>query len=129
VVAFYIVTAAALAASLIAGRRKTPAATNLAVGRLAKILPAFLVIPALFAVAITLAPPEMIRRLLGQDRGALGVAITAAIGPITRMRASSRFPLVTISKPILPQRTQRSQRRKQFQKAFLCVLRVLCGEF
>jgi uncharacterized membrane protein YraQ (UPF0718 family) len=93
VVILYIVTAVALAASVIASRRKTLAALTLAVTRLAKILPAFLVMLVLFAAAITLVPQEMIRRLLGRDSGAMGVALAAAIGSITLMPGFIAFPL------------------------------------
>jgi uncharacterized membrane protein YraQ (UPF0718 family) len=93
VVILYIVTAVALVASLIAGRGKTLAAMKLAVTRLAKILPAFLVMLVLFAVAITMVPEELIRRLLGRESGAMGVGIAAAVGSITLMPGFIAFPL------------------------------------
>jgi len=92
-IVLYIVTAAALAASMVASRAKTLAALRLAGVRFVRMLPAFLLMLVLFAVAITLAPQEMIRRLLGQDSGALGVAVAAAIGSVTLMPGFIAFPL------------------------------------
>ena len=89
----YAATAIALVVSLATSRRKTLAALKLAVMRLAKILPAFLIMLVLFAVAITLVPQEMIRRLLGQDSGVLGVAIAALLGSVTLMPGFIAFPL------------------------------------
>jgi uncharacterized membrane protein YraQ (UPF0718 family) len=65
----------------------------MALVRLARIMPAFLVVMVLFAVAITLVPQDVIRRLLGRDSGALGVAIAAGIGSVTLMPGFIAFPL------------------------------------
>jgi uncharacterized membrane protein YraQ (UPF0718 family) len=93
VLILYIVTGVALIASVITSRSKTLAALILAAQRLAKILPAFLVMLVLFAVAITLVPRESVQGLLGRDSGPLGVAIAAAIGSITLMPGFIAFPL------------------------------------
>ena len=61
--------------------------------RLARIMPAFLLMMVLFAVAITLVPQDVIRRLLGRDSGALGVAVGAALGSVTLMPGFIAFPL------------------------------------
>jgi uncharacterized membrane protein YraQ (UPF0718 family) len=92
-VILYAATAAALAASLAASPRKTQAALRLAVTRLARILPAFLVMLVLLAVALTLVPQDVIRRLLGRESGAVGVAIAALIGSVTLMPGFIAFPL------------------------------------
>lgn len=89
----YAATLAALAVSLVASRQKTFAALKLAVARLAKVLPAFLVTLVLFAAAITLVPQELIGRLLGRDSGATGVAIAALAGSVTLMPGFIAFPL------------------------------------
>lgn len=89
----YAATAAALAASLAASPRKTLSALRLAVTRLARILPAFLVMLVLLAVALTLVPQELIRRLLGRESGALGVAVAALVGSVTLMPGFIAFPL------------------------------------
>ncbi len=92
-VILYIVTAVALTASLIGSRQKTLTALKLAAKRLARILPAFLTMLALFAVTITLLPQEVITRLMGRESGALGVAIAAIAGSVTLMPGFIAFPL------------------------------------
>jgi uncharacterized membrane protein YraQ (UPF0718 family) len=92
-VILYAATAAALAASLVASPRKTLAALRLAVTRLARILPAFLVMLVLLAVALTLVPQEVIRGLLGRESGLFGVAIAAFVGSVTLMPGFIAFPL------------------------------------
>jgi uncharacterized membrane protein YraQ (UPF0718 family) len=92
-VILYAVTAAALALSLAASPRKTLAALRLAVTRLARILPAFLVMLVLLAVALTLVPQEVVRGLLGRESGAFGVAIAAFVGSVTLMPGFIAFPL------------------------------------
>lgn len=92
-VILYAATAIALAASALASRAKTAAAVKLAVVRLGRVLPAFLFMLVLLAVAVTLAPRELISRLLGQGSGALGVGIAAAIGSVTLMPGFIAFPL------------------------------------
>jgi uncharacterized membrane protein YraQ (UPF0718 family) len=89
----YVATLIALLVSLVASRRKTFAALKLAVTRLAKILPAFLIMLVFFAVAITLVPQEMIRRVLGQNSGASGVAVATLLGSVTLMPGFIAFPL------------------------------------
>lgn len=89
----YIATAAAVIASLIASPVKTLRAVKMAAVRLAKVLPTFIVMMALFAVAITLIPQEVIRRVLGRESGAWGLPAAAAIGSITLMPGFIAFPL------------------------------------
>jgi uncharacterized membrane protein YraQ (UPF0718 family) len=92
-VILYAATAAALAASLAASPRKTLAALRLDVTRLARILPAFLVMLVLLAVALTLVPQDVIRRLLGRESGVYGVAIASLVGSVTLMPGFIAFPL------------------------------------
>jgi uncharacterized membrane protein YraQ (UPF0718 family) len=89
----YAATVAALLASLAASPRKTLAALQLAARRLAAILPAFLVMLVLLAVALTLVPQDVIRRLLGRESGVLGVAMAALLGSVTLMPGFIAFPL------------------------------------
>ncbi len=89
----YAATAAALLVSLAASPGKTVAALRLAVRRLTAILPAFLVMLVLLAVALTLVPQDVIRRLLGRESGALGVAMAALLGSVTLMPGFIAFPL------------------------------------
>jgi uncharacterized membrane protein YraQ (UPF0718 family) len=92
-IALYLVTAIALAASIIASGGKTVAALKLAGHRLAKILPAFLTMLVLFSVAITLLPQDVVMRLLGKDSGWMGVTIASVVGSITLMPGFIAFPL------------------------------------
>ena len=92
-IVLYVATAVALAASLVASRRKTLAALKLAGGRFLKVLPAFLTMLVLFAVGITLVPEELIRRILGRESGWAGVGVAAALGSITLMPGFIAFPL------------------------------------
>jgi uncharacterized membrane protein YraQ (UPF0718 family) len=92
-IVLWVITAACLLASLVADRRRTLAALRMAAVRLARIMPAFLLMMVLFAVAITLVPQDLIRRLLGRDSGAIGVAVGAALGSVTLMPGFIAFPL------------------------------------
>ena len=89
----YLATALALAASFCASRRKTADALKRAARRFVKILPAFLIMLALFSVGITLLPREVIRQLLGRESGFVGVAVAAAVGSIALMPGFIAFPL------------------------------------
>ena len=89
----YIITAVALTASLLADRRKTASALQLAARRLAKILPAFLTMIVLFSVAITLLPHDVLMGLLGKDSGWRGLAVASGLGSVTLMPGFIAFPL------------------------------------
>jgi len=92
-IALYVVTAVALAVSIIASRGKTVDALKLAGRRLAKILPAFLAMLVLFSATITLLPQDVVMGLLGKDSGWQGVAIASAAGSVTLMPGFIAFPL------------------------------------
>lgn len=92
-IVLYVVTAVALAVSIIASRGKTIDALKLAGRRLAKILPAFLAMLVLFSATITLLPQEVVMGLLGKDSGWQGVAIASAAGSVTLMPGFIAFPL------------------------------------
>jgi uncharacterized membrane protein YraQ (UPF0718 family) len=92
-VILWAATAVALAASLAADRGKTWTALKQASARFVRILPAFLTMLVLFAVAITLVPQETIQRLLGRESGPLGVAVAALVGSVTLMPGFIAFPL------------------------------------
>ena len=89
----YIVTGAALVISLMINSDKTVTAVKLAARRLAKILPAFLVMMVLFSVTITLLPQEVVAKLIGRDSGWVGVMVAAGVGSIVFMPAFIAFPL------------------------------------
>ena len=92
-IVLYALTGAALAASLVGSRGKTLGALRMAGVRLVKTLPAFLTMLVLFSVAITLAPQETLRTVLGREGGWLSVALAAAIGSVTLMPGFIAFPL------------------------------------
>ena len=92
-IVLYIVTAIALAASVVASRRKTAAALALAARRFVKILPSFLAMLVLFSIVITLLPQDLIVRLLGRESGWMGIAIASAVGSVTLMPGFIAFPL------------------------------------
>jgi len=92
-IVLYIVTAVAMTASLIADRRKTASALQLAARRLGKILPAFLAMIVLFSVTVTLLPHDVLMRLLGKDSGWQGVATASGLGSVALMPGFIAFPL------------------------------------
>jgi hypothetical protein len=84
-VVLYIVTAPALAASVCANHRKTPSALKIVLRWLVRILPACPTVLALFSLAVTPVPQQVIRDLLGRESGWLGVAVARAMGSIGLM--------------------------------------------
>lgn len=92
-IVLYIVTAAALTASLVASRDRTAAALKGALKRFGNILPAFMGMIVLFSVAITLLPPEIVEALLQRDNRWLSVAVASAVGSLTLMPGFIAFPL------------------------------------
>ena len=92
-IVLYIVTAVVLTASVVADRRKTAEALQLAARRLARILPAFLTMIVLFSVAITLLPHDVLMRLMGKDSGWRGVVIASCLGSAALMPGFIAFPL------------------------------------
>jgi len=92
-VILWIITAACLVASFAADWKRTLRALRAAAVRLCRILPSFGLMLVLFSVGITLAPQELIERLLGPGSGAGGLAIAAGIGSLTLMPGFIAFPL------------------------------------
>lgn len=92
-IVLYIVTAVAMAASLVADRGKTVLALQLAARRLGRILPAFLAMIVLFSVTVTLLPHDVLMRLLGEDSGWRGVAVASGLGSVALMPGFIAFPL------------------------------------
>jgi peptidoglycan/LPS O-acetylase OafA/YrhL len=91
--ALYIITAAALAASLIADRRKTLQALKVAGKRFLRLLPAFLSMLCLVAIALTLLPREVLFRYLGGEGIWSTAGIAALLGSVTLMPGFIAFPL------------------------------------
>ena len=92
----YIVTGVALFASIIASREKTLRAFKIAVKRLVKILPAFLIMLILVSTVLFLVPDEFIVRHLGTTNKFTGVLLAALIGSATLMPGFIVFPLCGI---------------------------------
>lgn len=86
-------TVLALLVSLAADRARTGRALKLAGTRLLKMLPPFLLLFALFSVAIVLLPEPLVARLLGRESGPLGVVLGLGVGSVTLMPGFIAFPL------------------------------------
>lgn len=91
--ALYVITAVALAASLIASRRKTLQALKLAGRRFLRLLPAFLTMLCLVALALALLPRELLFRYLGGEGLWSTAGIAAVLGSVTLMPGFIAFPL------------------------------------
>ena len=89
----WICTVIALPVSLICSREKTLAAIKVAVKRMWNISPLFLLVMALFAVAITIIPNSLISRTIGTDSGFGGLVMAIVIGSIAMMPGFIAFPL------------------------------------
>jgi peptidoglycan/LPS O-acetylase OafA/YrhL len=91
--ALYVITAVALVASLIASRRKTLQALKLAGRRFLRLLPAFLTMLCLVALALALLPRELLFRYLGGEGLWSTAGIAAVLGSVTLMPGFIAFPL------------------------------------
>ena len=89
----YIICGLAVIASAIADRRKTIKAFRIALKKLLKILPAFLMMLVLISIVLYLVPEDIIVRYLGTGSSAGSVGIAALIGSITMMPGFIAFPL------------------------------------
>lgn len=81
----YIITGSALVISLIASREKTLKALRIAVKRLAKILPAFLLMLILVSVALYVIPEATITSSLEGSNKFYGLFTASAFGSILLM--------------------------------------------
>jgi len=89
----WICTVIALLVSLICNREKTLVAIKVAVKRMWNISPLFLLVMALFAVAITIIPNSLISRTIGTDSGFGGLVMAIVVGSIAMMPGFIAFPL------------------------------------
>lgn len=89
----YAVTALSLLASAIANRRKTLAALKTATKRFIGILPVFLVMLMLLAVAMSFLPHELVIGLLGEESGLGGVIVASVLGSGILMPGFIAYPL------------------------------------
>ena len=92
----YIVAGLAILASLIVSRKKTLQALKIAVRRLVRILPAFLIMLILVSIVLFLVPDEFIVQYLGSNNKFTGVLLASLLGSITLMPGFIAFPLCGI---------------------------------
>lgn len=89
----WIITGLALAVSFAASRGKTVQALRIALKRLLKITPPFLVMMLLVSVVLYLVSDEMIAHYLGNENKYFAVLFASVIGSITVMPGFIAFPL------------------------------------
>ena len=89
----WICTGIALLVSLMNSREKTLATIKNAARRMWNILPLFLLVMALFAVAITIMPKAVTSKTIGADSGFGGLVLAIVVGSITMMPGFIAFPL------------------------------------
>ncbi len=89
----YGATAALLILSLAKDRRKTKIALKKAWKSFENILPQLLAIFLMIGLLLAVLSPKTISNLIGEQSGALGFALSGAIGSITLMPAFVAFPL------------------------------------
>ncbi len=89
----YILSGAALLASLISSRTKTLQALRIAWRRFIKLLPPFLTMLSIVALVLTFLPKEVFIRYLGGENLALTTGAAAFFGSITLMPGFIAFPL------------------------------------
>ncbi len=92
-ITLYLMTGAALLASIIADREKTGRALLLAGRRFLKILPAFLTMLCIVALVLSFLPEEVFVRYLGRDNLFFTTAAASILGSITLMPGFIAFPL------------------------------------
>jgi uncharacterized membrane protein YraQ (UPF0718 family) len=91
-IVIYVITAAAILISLIKDRKKTVKALKKAIMSLEKILPQFLTVIFLVALAIAFLDQEKITQLLGDDSGIRGILGASIVGSITLIPGFVAFP-------------------------------------
>jgi len=89
----WLVTGLALIVSLAASRGKTVQALRIALKRLLKIMPPFLVMMMLVSVVLYLVSDEMIAHYLGNENKYFAVLVASVIGSITAIPGFIAFPL------------------------------------
>lgn len=92
----YILTGLAVIISLIADRKKTVRALEIALKKFLKILPAFFVMLILISIVLFLVPDKMISKYLGSSDRFLGMFFASFFGSITLMPGFIAFPLCGI---------------------------------
>ena len=89
----YLVTALLLLLSLAFNRQKTAKALKTGTMMFVNLLPPFMGILMLVAVALTLVGPETIQRWLGENSGPLAYLVAALTGAITLIPGFVAYPM------------------------------------
>ena len=92
----YGFTTLALIFSIMKNREKTKMALKKAWMAFLGIMPEFFVVIILAGIILAFLDPSTISQILGQDSGALGVALAALTGSITLMPGFIAFPLASV---------------------------------
>lgn len=92
----YGFTTLALIFSIMKNRDKTKMALKKAWMAFLGIMPEFFVVIILAGIILAFLDPSTISQILGQDSGALGVALAALTGSITLMPGFIAFPLASV---------------------------------
>ncbi len=95
-IAIAIAAGTALIASVIADRKKTLQALQIAIKRISRLLPAFVTMLAAVSLALTLLPEEVIARSMGGENIYLSALGASVLGSITLMPGFIAFPLAGI---------------------------------
>jgi uncharacterized membrane protein YraQ (UPF0718 family) len=88
----YVFAMICLAWSFVKNRQKTLLAMRKAFKAFENILPQFLVVLILVAMALAVVDPETISLVLGKDSGVLGVLAASLIGAVTLIPGFVAFP-------------------------------------
>ena len=94
----WIITGTALLVSFCKNRTKTIDALKMAIKRLWKITPLFLLVMILFSFFITVVPKPFIQEMIGADSGIIGLLISLGIGSVAFMPGFIAFPLCAMLK-------------------------------
>ena len=95
-VILYTLTAVLLGLSLLANPNKTAQAVRIALRQFLKIVPVFLVMLMLVAVALYLVPQDLIAKLLARENKWLAMASALGAGSVSIMPGFFAFPLCRI---------------------------------
>jgi len=93
---FYFLAGIALIFSVIKSREKTKIALKKAWMAFLGIMPEFFVVIIAAGIILAFLDPSTVSQILGQDSGALGVALAAITGSITLMPGFIAFPLASV---------------------------------
>jgi uncharacterized membrane protein YraQ (UPF0718 family) len=91
--AIYVLTAVLLVASLAVSRDKTARALRIALSRFLRILPAFIVMLVLVAVALHFLPERTMLRVLAPGGRWATLAVAMGVGSVSIMPGFIAFPL------------------------------------